>query len=301
MKRGLGLFFIAAVIIFSVAPIISANPFSDFWGKLTGQATSGSTSLNITVGNNAPTIPIVQSISAQNPTEDSVTSVRVNFTVNDADGYSNINTSSAKAYFQKSGQTTRSNTSCVSYQSGGNQVNFTCLINMYYFDGSGSWTINVTGDDINSAHAENSSTTFTYNLLTAMKISPSSLTFPSISLTDTNTGATNNPITVNDTGNANNLNLNVTAYNLRGETTTNQYIYANNFTVDNVTAGCSGVAMANATSVKITNQLSSGNHTVNDGSTGQKPLYFCLKGVPPTISSQSYSSSAYGSWTIAAS
>ena len=299
MRRGKFLIILFVAVALLVVPVISASPFSDFWNKITGQATSGSTSLNITIGNSAPTIPFVQAISAQNPTEDTTKSITFNFTVTDTDGSANIDTNSGKAYFQKGGETTRSDLSCTSNTPVGSSINFTCTIDMWYFDGTGAWTINVTASDINDAGAENSSTTFTYNLLTAMKMSPTSLSWPSIGLQSTDVGADDDPIVINNSGNGASLGVNVTAYNLQGEQTPSEYIYANNFTIDVASEGCSGDTMANASAVVISSAtLPNGNHSVNDGSTGQEQIYFCLQGVPPTISSQSYSSAAYGAWSV---
>jgi len=303
MKRGKLLIIVSIILILSFS-LISAGFFSDFWGKITGKATSDTTAVNITIGNSAPTIPIVDPITATDPAIGSSKSITFYFNATDSDGYGNIDTATAKAYFQRAGETTRSNTSCISTftPSSGNSINFTCTIDMWYFDENGAWTINVSIQDINNAYGENSSTTFTYNPLTAMTMSPTLLGWPSVGLSDTDTGSNEDPITVNNSGNDINLNVNVTAYNLRGETTTSQYIYTNNFTIEDTSEGCSGTAMSNATSINVTSAiLQRGNNTLNynNATSGQEQIFFCLKGVPQDISAQSYSSSAYGSWTIA--
>ena len=245
-----------------------------------------------------PTIPWVQSLNPQNPTEDSITSVTFNFTITDENGFEDINISSVNASFIRAGEPTRINESCINYSQFGNDMNFTCTIDMSYFDENGDWTINVSIQDNEGEYAENSSTIFTYNILSAMKMSPTSLGWPEISLTSTDIGSTDNPIVINNTGNNPNLNINVTAYDLRGEDKTEYFIYANNFSVGVESEGCSGITMSNATSLNITTALlTRGNHSINDG-TGQEQLYFCLKGVPSGITSQSYSSSAYGAWEI---
>src|SRR3972149_8785737 len=235
-----GLFFVVIVILMLI-PVSSANIFSDFFGKITGRATSDTTALNITVGNSAPTISLVEAIADTDPVIGSTRAIIFNFTATDSDGAGNINTSTAAGYFQRAGETTRSNTSCSSWASAGNNANFTCTIDMWYYDQAGSWTVNVTIQDNSQAYAENSSSTFTYNLLTAMNMSPNALNWPSpINLPDTDTGSADNPITINNTGNAVNLNINITAFNLRGEITTTQFIFANNFTISNVAEGCTG-------------------------------------------------------------
>jgi len=129
-------------------------------------------------------------------------------------------------------------------------------------------------------------------------MSPAEINWGAVGLSDTDVGADDDPILINNTGNDDNLNINVTGYNLQGEETETQYIYAHNFSVDSESQGCSGTVLLNETSINITSAiLSYGNHSLNDG-TGQEQIYFCLKGLPQDISSQSYSSSAYGAWTI---
>ena len=302
VKKNRNNYLIAILTLFLlIAPMASANIFSDVWGKITGKATSGTTGVNITVGNSAPTIPFVEAISATDPTIGTTKSITFNYTATDSDGYANIDNDTADAYFQRSGESTRSNTSCVARNASTNSITFTCTIDMLYFDQNGAWTINATIKDINSAYAENSSTTFTYNLLTAMVMSPTALTWATIGLTDTDVGSDNDPITINNSGNDVSLTVNTTAFNLRGETTTTQFIFSNNFTIDNSSQGCSGQTMANASSRNITNALlQRGNNSLNynNDTSGQEQVFFCLKGVPQDISAQSYSSAAYGAWTV---
>ncbi|MEK6945950.1 MAG: hypothetical protein AABW63_04130 [Nanoarchaeota archaeon] len=303
MSKGGVYFIVAAFLFISLVLVLNHTGFFNKIAEITGYATSSTASLNITIGNSAPTIGYVDAISAQDPSIGTTKSVIFNFTATDTDGYTNLDSTTAKAYFQKVGETTRSNTSCAANgTASGNSQNYVCTINMWYFDINGAWTINVTIDDINGAHAENSSTTFTYNLQTAMTMSPTSLTWTPVGLSDTDTGSNNDPIVVNNSGNDVNLNINVTAYNLRGEITTTQYIYANNFTIENASQGCSGAAMTNATSINVTTAiLQKGNNTLNynNDTSGQEQIYFCLKGVPSGISAQSYSSAAYGAWAVA--
>ncbi|MFH1291530.1 MAG: hypothetical protein ABIH79_03210 [archaeon] len=161
-------------------------------------------------------------------------------------------------------------------------------------------SINVTIEDDSGESAENSSTNFTYNLLTAMVMSPTALEWGTINLTDTDIPSTSHPIVINNTGNDESLNISVEGYDLQGDETTTDYIYAHNFTVDNATDGCSGNTMSNATNVTILSAiLERGNNTLNfaNATSGQEQLYFCLKGVPSDISTQDYSSGALV-WTI---
>ena len=59
--------------------------------------------------------------------------------------------------------------------------------------------------------------------------------------------------------------------------------------------------MSNATSVNVTSAiLERGNNSLNNlnSTSGQEETFFCVTALNPTLSAQSYSSAAYGAWTI---
>jgi hypothetical protein len=305
MRVKRGIYVISIILILIVLPLASAGFFSDFWGRITGQAASDTTTVNITIGNSAPTIPFVEQISDQNPVEGQTRFFNFTFNVSDTDGFSNIDTSSARAQFNYTGDPTRSNTSCVDLYSTGNIVNFTCSIGMLYFDKNDVWGVNVSVKDNSGVYAENISNTFTYQILTSMVMSPTALGWGSVGLSDTDTGSNTDPITVNNTGNDEVLDINITSYNLQGNDTTTEYIFANNFTVENITEGCGATfasTLSNTSETNVTSlYLFRGNNSLpnfNNATSGQEQAFFCLKGVPQDISSQEYSSLAYGPWTI---
>ena len=276
--------------------------FFDWFGNITGKATSDTTTLTITVGNNAPVISGIQTISAQTPTELGVKNIVFNFNVTDADGVGNIDDTSASVSFERGGEVTRVNNSCIWVSDHApNTAQYSCSVGLWYFDGSGAWTINVSAEDINGARALNASTTFTYNQLTSMVMSPTAMTWNTLSLSDVNVGSTNDPIVVNNTGNDVNLGINVTALNLQGVTTGSEYIYANNFSIGVASEGCAGTIMTNSVAVGVGSAvLQKGNNSLNAGNdtSGQEQIFFCLKGLPQGISAQDYSSAGIGPWTI---
>ncbi len=306
MKRGgIMVIIFLGLLVLLIVPLISAGFFDDFVKRftgeerITGELTSNETSLNITIGNAAPTITFVEAISAQSPVEAGNRTITFNFTATDDDGGGNINVSTAEGRFQLSGEPTRLNLTCSDWATSGNDVNFTCTIDMTYFDkNDASWTINVTVRDNNQATGENSSTTFQYNVLTAMVMSPVSLGWPAVSLSGTNTGSNTDPITINNTGNDINLNINVTGLDLQGEETSSEHIFTENFTIENISEGCGAgaTAMVNDSSINVTSLILQRGD--NDLGNGQEEVFFCLKGVPQDISAQSYSSTALGSWTV---
>jgi DNA-directed RNA polymerase specialized sigma24 family protein len=253
--------------------------------------------------NNPPTIDWVETIDPIGPVDDATRSITFNFTATDQEGASDINISTAQARFQLDGEVTRSNLSCVNWSQSGDDVNFTCNISMWYFDKADTgWIINVTIKDNAGEGGENSSTNFSYTKFTGMKISPTSLEWPEVNLTDTNTSSNNDPLVINNTGNDEPLSINITALDLQGEQYTSYYIYAANFTVENASDGCSGAAtaMSNDTSINVTSAiLYRGNHSLNynNATSGQEQLFFCLKEIPSENPAQSYSS-AFGAWEI---
>ena len=297
------------VLVLLVGSFISAGFFDDFYAKITGKVQSSSTTLNITLtANNPPTITWVEEIVDITPNEGGVNYTTFNFTATDTDGFSNINLTSAQARFQLTGETTRSNTSCVNYQSGGDQINFTCTIGMYYFDnatGAGGWTINVTVKDNVSVQGENSSTGFQYNSFPAMVMSPTALAWTAFGVSDTDQESSSNPITINNTGNGLSLSINITAYDLPGNNTATEFIYAGNLTINNVGANCAGgTEMVNGTASANSKNITSailwkGNNSLNnnDATSGQEQLFFCVTAVNTDLSTQEYSS-LYGAWAI---
>ena len=304
MKRGTKVIIFLGFLILLIIPLASAGFFSDFKAKITGKPTQGTPSLNITIGNSVPSIDTVNAITAFGPIENSIISTTFNFTATDADGGGTINISSAIASFQLSG-ITRQNASCINVSGAvGNDLEFTCTVGMYYFDeASTSWVINVTVKDKNGASVENTSTTFQYNSLPAMVLSPTALTWLEFGITDTNQESNNSPVVINNTGNDVSLTINVTGFDLQGEETITQFIYATNFSIEDVTTSCTGTAPVNATSTNVTSTiLQRGNNSLNynNATSGQEELFFCVKGVLATLSPQSYSSAAYnsGTWNI---
>jgi len=271
---------------------------------ITGRVTSGTASINISVGA-SPSITTVSTLAAQDVSENTVKYVVFNFTAYDGDGAADLNSTAAIIRINRTGETDRVNSTCSTDGSSfGNYQNFTCRLDLWYFDGAGGWSINATIKDVGGNVATNQTQIFTVNPLTAITLHPSSLTWPSVAVTDTNTLSNNDPLVLNNTGNVDisSPNVEITAIDLFGEVTPSDIIYAGNFTVDETNACDAGPVMVNGTATGVTGSvLNAGNNSVNDGSTGQEQLYFCLEALNPGISSQSYSTAQGGAWTIGVS
>jgi len=270
----------------------------DWVNKITGRATTDTTALNLTIGNTAPTITVVSVVAATDPLEDTLRTIVINFTANDADGAGDLDT--AQMFVNSSTEPIRSNSSCNTIDSAdGNDQNYSCTIQLYYFDANAVWTINASINDSGNAIAKNDTTTFTFNLLTAMKMSPTALTWGSLTISSTNLGSDVDPVTLNNTGNDVITNISVTAIDLGGEVTTTEYIYAGNFSVNTLDAA-DNTTMVNNTAIQVSSaNFTRSNHSVNDGIAGQEELYFYLESLNSDLSSQSYSSVGGGEWTVA--
>ena len=125
--------------------------------------------------------------------------INFSFTVSDAEGTADINISTAKASFQRSGEDIR-NASCSKQENiDTDTTNFTCVIDIWYWDGAGAWSVNVTIMDNSSEKAENHTANFSLQETTGMAMAPSALTWSSMALTAANQTATQN-LTINHTG-----------------------------------------------------------------------------------------------------
>jgi len=315
-------------LVFSLLMVsfVSAGFFSDLFGKITGYAPTGDTNVSVTVSGAAAVVINVDNSTitgtVNDPTESGSILIEFFVNVSDPDGVADINDSSVNATFMFTDSTnfaeaTRSNNSCVLVADiGTKDANFSCTIRMYYFDGDGIWNITVRADDLGSGASQvNDSKNFTLDTLKAIQISPTALTFSSVSPGDTNITSNNDPTIINNTGNFNVTagGIEITATNLIGVDTPADLINVSNFSVSNVDStgppaneSCAGQTNPfNATSTSLTTVfLARGNNSlaVENSTSGQEELFYCITQVPPDISSQTYSSAAsdngYGAWTI---
>jgi hypothetical protein len=292
------------VVVLAVTGFVSAG-LGDWFGKITGRVTSNPVNVNITVADTvAPVISTVNTISAVTLNEGpSSTSVVINFSASDS---SNLNDTSALINLTRSGEAVRANTTCVKIASvGGTIANYSCTIIFYWFDGAGSWNITASVKDI-SGNLGMNVTPITVNALTGFVSAPAALTWAAIIPGSNNQTSSNDPVLMNNTGNqditAGNVQLNTT--NLKGEVDNTKALTAGNFSVGVTTGGsppaeCGATTMASSVyTARGSATLPHGNFTVNDGSTGQEQVYFCLKHAGTELTSQAYSTANMGAWTL---
>ena len=285
------------LLVFILVPFTSAG-IDDIWGKITGRATSETLTQSIVVtSGSAPVIYDVWNESmtdvSSGPTEDSPTYVIINFSVSDAEGASNINSSTALMNFTL-GSVSRI-ASCTEFESSGDYANYTCNVTMWWFDGTGTWSIEASIDDTNDNSATNSTSNFYLGTVAGFESSPSSLSWSSISPGATDIEPSNH-ILMNNTGNLV-RSIEVNATDLVGESNAAQALWATNFSV-HTAAGCGGTTMAADTYTAISGaSLPVGNYTIGD-STGQEEVYICLEAANTILDAQAYSTTAKGAWTV---
>ena len=264
----------------------------------------------VNVTNTAPKITAVYNNTinvSSGPTENTITDIIINFTVYDTDGASDLNDATAMANITY--DITRQNLSCYKYQSAGDYANYTCNITMWWWDGSGTWNITTYIEDDDAGSNMNSSADFYVGLRTAFVIAPGILKWPGISPGGTNQTSNNDPLVLNNTGNdvigIGGIEINAT--NLLGEEDPSYGLWAGNFSVDWQTGGsscagaacleCEGSVMNRSICQSIgTANLTKGNHTINNGDTGQEELYFCLRLSGAELSTQAYSTANETEW-----
>ena len=314
VKRGMKVIIFLGFLILLIVPLISAGFLSDFRARITGELSSRPTNVSVGVtGVNPVTINVFNNTlfdAVTDPADDSVNNIEFWVTVTDTDGVNDINDSATNATFSRTGQPTRTNSSCVlEGDINANSANFSCTISMYYFYEIGSWNITVFGNDLGNTTAQsNTSQIFQYNELKAIKISPTALTFPSVSPGDINQTSDNDPTLVNNTGNFDVIldNVQINAIDLQGQTISTDFIFAANFSVGIFTGStveCNSTAtvLVNVTDTFINDTiLPPGNNSLNNqnATSGQEQLFYCIQGVPSAISSQTYSTTGLGSWTV---
>lgn len=311
------------LLIMTLIPLISASFFSDLWGKITGYTSTAGVGVNVTVS--SMSIVYVNTTSVTLNSGPYPTGVLINFTIYDGAGVAQVNDSAVQANITigVTGEQSRTNLTC--YRTADvstNYANYTCNVTMWWYDSNGTWTVTTFVRDNNSNAATNASQTIVLNPLTGFTMSPTNLTWPTMTAGAINETSNNDPITINNTGNKQIgiysfiSNITINATHLTGETDGSKRIFANNFTVSPTgnTGACRGAAgscvecdtsagkatnMSFATYTNITNaNLTKGNYTINNNYTGQSQLYFCLRRIDTALTAQAYSTVGNGSWVI---
>jgi len=309
-KKGVIFFFLAVIYIISL-PLVSAG-FSDWFSGLidiTGLAPSSTTTVAITLANSAPNVSFVsENVNATfSPSEGDLRVIEFTVLVDDVNGDADIGNMTANF---SQGSLTRVNNTCERGDVGtdSDTANFSCTIELQYFDPNGDYTIGITANDTSGASDQNDTVTLTYDLLTGMNLSVSSLTLTSANPDDYNvTNSTDSSfLNVTNTGNQALLYINATAIEL-STSSSSDTIPAENFTFANISIDYDGASFAECqdetidgaqTQNLINDTTTSVNGTISRGAAETSSLYLCLRHVPAGIGAYTYDTTLGGTWTI---
>ena len=258
----------------------------------------------LTVGNNRPKIFQVIATAATDPVENGTVTVYVLFNATDPDG-NNLDDTTAGAQIFLNGVYRLNSSRCnpvanYTNASTDDSTQYNCSVTfLYYNNASASWQVNVTVADINGNRTNDTSSSFTLNSLSAMRILDTSFDFGSVALGAT-AGAADNPFVINNTGNFDFNWVNLTGYDLHGVSDRSYSIPAQNFTV-NVSANAIGLPLTNQTSVRL-NAGPANNATLYHGAPGgvaNQSLWLYVVMPSAGIISQQYNATA--EWVLTVS
>ena len=256
-----------------------------------------------------PKVDNISLINQQSITEGGKTSVLFSFVASDLDGVADLNDITAQASFNMTigpDSTTRTNSSCKWIADTGGTANYSCTIDLFYFDMNGTWNINASVCDANIC-SQNITATFNLGVTPAMNITPATITFGSLGPGATNSTATDDPITITNTGNQNITlgNVRIKGIDLAG-TTDGKTLGAGNFTVgtgsgsgnDECVTTNSSTQLVNNTATGIARAgLPRGNFSLSS-TTANEQLFYCLRNAPLYLPIQDYNTNLGGAWTI---
>jgi hypothetical protein len=245
-----GLLFI--VIILLVVSVVSAGFFDKLFGKKeTEDPRLAPVDVGVEIGNAAPQVILAFNVTdfisdtgTVTPLENASVSINVSFILDDPNGAGDIDLASGTADFTGPGGISRSSTdiggvcfapaSCLGCPNPARQRNFTCQINLNYYDppGISQWIVNVSAADDSGLRKENRTTNFSYSELASFNFisDPPTINWSSLGilLTDFNQSADNN-LSIENFGN---LVFNVGTLNasqLNGTSDSIETIFPGNF------------------------------------------------------------------------
>jgi len=270
-------------LMFAILPLISAD-------TCVGQNCNAT--INLTIGNVAPTIPYVFPVSAVTLNGGTTKNVYVQFNATDDNGYADLNFATAQVRLIN-GIVTRTSSSCSSIVNTTFTSTLNCTIALNFYDDAGVWTINATISDLQSIEAENSTTSVTVNALDYVTQDVNYFNWASATL-GANDVEAGNPITLTNGGNQDYATLNIKGQNATGVTYAD-VINANRFSVDDQTGQTTGqIYMIADTNVDVSSILNLNSH----GASVTKNIYAYVD-VPTGIRADSYLSNT--AWTISLS
>jgi len=208
------------------------------------------------------------------------------FNVSDGDGYSDLDLTKVVINITLGGdgtgqQQAYNNSNCNYTYYNSNYTFFNCTVLFeYYSNASSSWVVNISVTDDADLSSFNDTLTFTVNELTAMELVDPVVNFSSVSA-GSNDVAADAPLLINNTGNYDFVQINITSQNLTGKTD-GSVISAANITV-NVTNAV-GIPM-NPNVAVIIPDANLTHRLFEDANSGNMSMYFYID-VPTGLTAQ---------------
>ncbi|KYK25207.1 hypothetical protein AYK26_06330 [Euryarchaeota archaeon SM23-78] len=272
-KETLTIFIFLATLILITVPLI----------MLTSGAQTDSFSANVTVGNSAPEITWVNDSVNASPNAATTKEIQIRFNATDGNGVSDFNDSTAQTNISKNG-VIRSSHICSPAGFVGTMESWLCNVTIYYYDQPGEWVITAYIEDLGGNYSTNTTSNFTMGNTDDIDVIETALTF-SGSAGENDVAASENPLTINNTGNQDYTSINMTGYNLTGGGNT---IGATAFAVNISNSGGPGEALQHNAPITITDANLSRGLT--------EDLYFFLD-IPSGIANTDYDTGGTP-WTI---
>ena len=279
--------------------------------------------VNLTIRNSEPVIGNVTLDMADSVSiiESGNKTFLFSFVATDADNASDINNLSGIANISRGGETTRHNDTKLYASDGGcnatnnigvNGINFSCSIQIAFYDGAGEWNI-TTGMNDTDSWGYNNTMTFTLIETTSIALDINTFAFPLV-VPDTYNITSITEIVINNTGNDDLTDvgetLNISAVTLVPSSGTT-FIPASNFSFGTVYTNSDECDMSLVTSTWMANKSAAAGFanftgaingtTLPAGATGNlEQVELCLIHAPADLASTTYSTANSGAWTIIA-
>ncbi|OIO43517.1 hypothetical protein AUJ64_02245 [Candidatus Pacearchaeota archaeon CG1_02_39_14] len=195
----------------------------------------------------------------------------------------------------------RENSTCLFVNSlSQTEANYSCSIDIWYFDEPGTWLLGARAEDnqgaISPIHAEN----FVLNGMFYV-VHNSGIGWDSLAPGSQNNLASTSML-LNNSGNLDISLIHINSSHLIGLSDPNYFIPAGGFSV-NVLNQCEGNGLIEGENILIAEaSIPRGNNSINtgQGNAGQETLWYCAEDVPSPLPSQVYSTSGQGTfpWEI---
>jgi len=231
---------IALLMLVTIIVIASYSVYSSLCG-----GTTCNTGTSIVISNDRPNITSITPPGTITLTVAVTKEINVIFNATDPNGAADINKSTANASVFKAGETTRYNYTCTNISEQGNTIRFNCSIQMYFYDGEGTWTVNVSVQDNSELSVINQTATFSVNALDDVDIDDTTINWAGLTVgSNDNQG---DAITFTNKGNQNYTKINVTGSNA---TSGSNKLAATLFSVDVDSGQTAGQTYLNETTLE---------------------------------------------------